>query len=142
MLGGLFLIPLGMWLTIRRERRGEERLEPGWPRIDLNIPHQCNAALIFVIGTTVLLFLSAIGSYEAFHYTESTQFCGQLCHVVMEPEFAAHGDSPHARVVCVECHVGPGADWYVRSKLSGLYQVYAVLTDNYFLGAQNTIIYP
>jgi nitrate/TMAO reductase-like tetraheme cytochrome c subunit len=142
MLGGLLLIPLGMWLTIRRERRGEERLEPGWPRIDLNIPHQRNAALIFVIGTTVLLFLSAIGSYEAFHYTESTQFCGQLCHVVMEPEFAAHGDSPHARVVCVECHVGPGADWYVRSKLSGLYQVYAVLTDNYFLGAQNTIIYP
>ena len=131
MLGGLLLIPLGMWLTIRRERRREERLEPGWPRIDLNIPHQRNAALIFVIGTTVLLFLSAIGSYEAFHYTESTQFCGQLCHVVMEPEFAAHGDSPHARVVCVECHVGPGADWYVRSKLSGLYQVYAVLTDGY-----------
>jgi hypothetical protein len=31
----------------------------------------------------------------------------------------------------VECHVGSGASWYVRSKLSGLHQVYAVLTNSY-----------
>jgi hypothetical protein len=34
-------------------------------------------------------------------------------------------------VRCVDCHVGPGADWYVKSKLSGLYQVYAVAFDKY-----------
>ncbi len=49
----------------------------------------------------------------------------------MKPEFTAHHDSPHARVPCVACHVGPGATWYVRSKLSGTYQVYAVLRHIY-----------
>jgi hypothetical protein len=46
----------------------------------------------------------------------------------MEPEYVAYQESSHERVSCVECHVGSGADWYVKSKLSGLYQVYAVLT--------------
>jgi hypothetical protein len=49
----------------------------------------------------------------------------------MHPEYIAYQNSPHARVTCVQCHVGPGAGWYVRSKLSGLYQVYATLTDIY-----------
>jgi len=49
----------------------------------------------------------------------------------MDPEAITHALSPHARVSCVECHVGPGAGWYVKSKLSGMYQVYAVLTKNY-----------
>jgi hypothetical protein len=31
----------------------------------------------------------------------------------------------------VECHVGPGAGWFVRSKLSGVHQVFAVLLDSY-----------
>ena len=44
----------------------------------------------------------------------------------MKPEYTAYQNSPHAKVACVACHVGEGADWYVRSKLSGLYQVYAV----------------
>src|SRR5512147_2459048 len=49
----------------------------------------------------------------------------------MNPEFTAYRLSPHARVACVDCHVGTGATWYVRSKLSGLRQVYAVLTNSY-----------
>jgi hypothetical protein len=44
----------------------------------------------------------------------------------MKPEYTAYQNSPHAKVACVECHVGSGANWYMRSKLSGLYQVYAV----------------
>jgi hypothetical protein len=131
MIFGLLLIPLGMWQKHRREQKKGERPETGWPRIDLNDRRHRNAAFIFVAGTTILLFASAIGSYEAFHYTESVAFCGTLCHAVMEPEHVAHQTSPHARVACVGCHVGPGADWYVRSKLSGLYQVYAVLTNVY-----------
>jgi hypothetical protein len=31
----------------------------------------------------------------------------------------------------VECHIGPGANWFVRSKLSGLRQVYAVTFHTY-----------
>jgi hypothetical protein len=73
----------------------------------------------------------AWASYQGFHYTESTAFCGQTCHVPMEPEFTAHQDSAHARVPCAECHVGQGAGWYVRSKLSGARQLLAVATGNY-----------
>jgi hypothetical protein len=41
----------------------------------------------------------------------------------MAPEFTAYQQSPHARVACVDCHVGAGATWYVKSKLSGARQV-------------------
>jgi len=71
------------------------------------------------------MLVSAIGSYQSYHYTESVQFCGQACHGVMKPEFVTYSHSPHARVACAECHIGKGATWYVRSKLSGSYQVYA-----------------
>ena len=87
--------------------------------------------MIFITGTIIFLFISAIGSYEAFHYTESTEFCGTLCHSVMQPEYVAYQNSAHAKVKCVACHVGEGADWYVKSKMSGLYQVYAVLANVY-----------
>jgi hypothetical protein len=49
----------------------------------------------------------------------------------MEPEHTAYLNSPHANVSCVECHVGSGASWYVKSKLSGLHQVIAVMTNSY-----------
>ena len=49
----------------------------------------------------------------------------------MKPEFVAYKASPHARVRCVDCHVGPGAGWYVRSKLSGAYQLYSVTFNKY-----------
>ena len=120
MLIGLLLIPAGMLLKIHKERQGITVPETRWPKIDLEEPHHRHAFFIFVIGTGFFLLISAVGSYEAFHYTESTQFCGTLCHRVMEPEHVAHQYSPHARVPCVSCHVGPGADWYMRSKLSGL----------------------
>jgi ferredoxin len=127
---GLILIPLGMWRTARRIRRGEGT-PPREPVIDLNKPQTRRAALIFVVGTVVFLFLSGLGSYKAYHYTDSVLFCGRLCHTVMHPEYTAYQTSPHARVSCAQCHVGPGASWYVKSKLSGLYQVYATLTDRY-----------
>lgn len=129
MIAGLLLIPVGMAVQIRREKKQGITEIPAWPRIDLNDIGHRNAFFIFSIGTTLLLFLSAIGSYEAFNYTESVTFCGTTCHSVMKPEYTAYKHSPHARVPCVECHVGSGASWYVRSKLSGAYQVYATLAD-------------
>ncbi|MCK5277294.1 MAG: NapC/NirT family cytochrome c, partial [Cyclobacteriaceae bacterium] len=129
---GLIIIPVGMTIEVKRRKKRElEYIKKGWPIIDLNVSRYRNAILIFSVGTIVLFILSSIGSYEAFHYTESTEFCGTLCHDVMEPEYVAYQNSPHARVACVACHVGTGADWYMRSKLSGLRQVYAVLTDDF-----------
>lgn len=129
---GLIIIPAGMLIELRgRNKKEKEYLKKEWPVIDLNLSRYRNALLIFGIGTLFLLFLTGVGSYEAFHYTESVEFCGKVCHRVMKPEYTAYQESPHARVACVECHVGSGANWYVRSKLSGLRQVYAVLTDHY-----------
>lgn len=128
---GLILIPIGMIFRMRTIKRYEGDLAPPRLVIDLNNKKHRNAALVFMFGTLVFLILTSIGSYEAFHYTESNQFCGTLCHQVMDPEYSTYQTSAHAKVRCVECHVGPGADWYVKSKLSGLYQVYAVLFDKY-----------
>jgi len=129
---GLVLIPIGMTIEVKRRKKRELKyIEKGWPIIDLNVSSYRNAILIFGSGTFFFIFLTALGSYEAFHYTESVEFCGTLCHEVMEPEHVAYLNSPHARVKCVECHVGEGASWYMRSKLSGLRQVYGVLTNDF-----------
>jgi hypothetical protein len=125
---GLVCIPVGMYL----ERKKVLAHEPNkLPRLDLNDPKHRNAFFIFTISTIVLLFLSTLGSFKAFHITESVEFCGTLCHKVMEPEHTAYQNSPHANVSCVECHVGSGASWYVKSKWSGLHQVYAVATKTF-----------
>lgn len=128
---GLVLIPIGMYRTHKRDKKNNTLKNKMWPSIDLNIAKVRNAAIIFIFGSIFFLLLSALGSYEAFHYTESVEFCGKICHNVMKPEYIAYQNSSHAKVSCVECHVGSGADWYVRSKLSGLYQVYAVTTGNF-----------
>lgn len=128
---GLLLIPLGMWVERSRRRKMLPGEVPRYPRIDLNNPAQRNAFTFFVSFVGVFIILSAVGSYRAYEFTDSVEFCGQLCHKVMHPEFTAYQASPHARVRCVDCHVGPGATWYVRSKLSGARQVYAVLFNKY-----------
>jgi len=123
---GLLLIPIGMYLKVRKEKRLIDENKKGWPIINFNDLRHRNAFMIFSVGSAIFLLASAVGSYEAFHFTESVEFCGKLCHEVMKPEYVAYQSSPHAKVACVGCHVGSGASWYVRSKMSGLYQVYAV----------------
>ena len=102
-----------------------------FPRIDLNIAAQRNSVAFVLSFIVIFVVLSAVGSYRAYEYTDSTQFCGQLCHSVMSPEFTAYQQSPHARVRCVDCHVGSGASWYVRSKLSGTRQVIKTVLHTY-----------
>ena len=128
---GLLMIPIGMFLERKRIITGLIHEANKLPKLDLNDPRHRNAFLIFSITTIILLFFSTLGSFKAYHMTESVEFCGTLCHHVMEPEHTAYRNSPHANVACVECHVGSGASWYVKSKLSGLHQVYAVLTNSY-----------
>jgi nitrate/TMAO reductase-like tetraheme cytochrome c subunit len=128
---GLIMIPLGIVVSRRRLRRelNEEKIR--LPQVDLNNPKHRNAFIVFTVSTLVILCLTIYGSFEAYHLTESVEFCGTLCHKVMEPEHTAYQGSSHANVSCVDCHVGTGASWYVKSKLSGLRQVYAVLTNSY-----------
>jgi len=127
---GMLLIPIGAIVKMRK-RKGLNSPEPGWPSLDLNNKKERKAFFIISIISIVFIIVSAVGSYQAFHYSESVEFCGKLCHSVMEPEYVTYLNSPHAKVKCVECHVGEGADWYVKSKMSGLYQVYAVIFNKY-----------
>ncbi len=131
MIVGLIIIPIGALVRRKKRREAAARGEPPLPRIDLNDPKQRTAFFFFATGTLLLMFLTAIGGYNAFQITESVAFCGKLCHRVMKPEYVTHLHSPHAKIACVQCHVGPGASWYVKSKLSGLYQVYATIFDKY-----------
>jgi len=124
---GLILIPIGMLMKRHRTKEADQR----WPVLDLNNSRQRQKLFLVSVFTFLFLIISAMGSYEAFNYTESIDFCGKLCHKVMEPEYTTYMHSPHARVPCVDCHVGEGANWYVKSKLSGLYQVYSVIFHKY-----------
>ena len=100
-------------------------------RIDLSNSRDRRFLGFFIGGSVVFLLVAAIGSYQTYHFTESVQFCGEACHTVMKPELVTYQHGPHARVACVECHIGSGATWYVKSKLSGSYQLYAVAFDKY-----------
>ena len=128
---GLLLIPLGMALKTRKRKKEGTIPVLDLPILNLNLPHHRNAIIIFIIGTVIFFFLTVLGSYEAYHYTESNKFCGTVCHDLMIPEYTAYQSSPHARVKCAECHIGSGANWYVKSKMSGLYQVYSALAKVY-----------
>ena len=82
------------------------------------------------LGAIVVLIGILIGGIKAYDYTESSQFCGTTCHV-MDPEYTRYLLSPHANVDCAQCHIGPGASFFVRSKIDGLRQVYATIFDTY-----------
>jgi hypothetical protein len=86
---------------------------------------------VFVVATGINALILGIGTYKGVEVMESTAFCGKACHSVMEPEYTTYQRSPHARVSCVECHIGEGADWFVKSKLSGSWQVVSVAFDLY-----------
>jgi hypothetical protein len=130
MLIGIAILIAGIVRENRRERQGKPH-GMHLPTFDLNIPHTRTAFTFFSGGVILLLLFSAFGSFKAYEATDSDQFCGEMCHTVMAPEYTAYQYSPHARVGCVKCHIGPGADWFVRSKLSGAYQVYATLFNKY-----------
>src|SRR5579872_801756 len=127
---GLILIPVGIVLCRRRDReRGQvpASFPPlNWQNTDFR------RLAIFVLATTVLnLIITSQFAYGAVNYMDTTTFCGLTCHRVMDPEYTGHRNSPHARVDCVACHIGPGASWFVRSKLSGTGQVFATLFNTY-----------
>jgi len=127
--GGLGLAVLGIWVRRRQELKRTGSLPA--LRIDFSLPRSRKAFGAFLIGATVFLLLSAVGSYHTYHFTESVQFCGEACHSVMKPELITYRQGSHARVLCAECHIGKGAGWFVKSKLSGTYQVYAVAFNKY-----------
>jgi NapC/NirT cytochrome c family, N-terminal region len=127
--GGLLMIPAGIMLERRRAAKG---LAPRrWPRLDLNDPVHRRGALTVAVLTLVNVLIVSLAAYRGLEFMDSPQFCGQVCHTVMEPEFVAYQEGAHSRVRCVDCHIGPGAPWFVKSKLDGTRQVLAVMRGTY-----------
>jgi nitrate/TMAO reductase-like tetraheme cytochrome c subunit len=126
---GLLLIPVSGYL--RRKKWFKENLNKGNVIIDFGEKSHRKTVLLFLVLSVVNLSVFSLVIYEAYHFTESDFFCGAICHTVMDPEYTAYQRSPHAKVGCVSCHIGSGAEWYVKAKLSGLRQVKAVLDGGY-----------
>jgi len=125
-IGGLVLISFGMFRAWRKRKSGTSK----FPQINLNDKKQRNAAALFVIISVVFVIMTVFGTTEAVHYSESVEFCGTMCHS-MNPEYTAYTHSPHARVRCAECHVGEGADYFVKAKISGMRQLYKTLINEF-----------
>lgn len=132
---GLVLIPIGALIARRRDRKRGVATGPGadlgLPRIDFNNPRTVRVALIIAFLSAVNFVVLGTTSYSGVVYMDSSEFCGKACHSVMEPEYAAYENSPHSRVECTACHIGPGASWFVKSKLSGAWQMFAVTFNTY-----------
>jgi len=123
---GFFLALYGAWRRKRLIASGKWKGQPAGRSF------QTRSVLIGSAVVIVLLVpFVAVTSYEGYHFTDSVEFCGRLCHEPMKPSYTAYQYSPHARVDCASCHIGEGASWFVRSKLSGTRQVFATIFDTY-----------
>jgi len=129
---GLLLMPAGAALERRRARKAAALGEPApaMPVVDLNVPRTRRVVVLVGAATVANVVILAMASYKAVQVMDRPAFCGS-CHSVMDPEVTAYRRSPHARVACVECHIGSGASWFVKSKLSGTWQLVAVVLDLY-----------
>jgi nitrate/TMAO reductase-like tetraheme cytochrome c subunit len=86
------------WQRIRNTFKNFFFPPPGSPRWARVLPYA-------VLGILTLIVLT--GAVFGWEYTNSPQFCGTACHT-MPPEFTSYLISPHARVDCVDCHIGKG----------------------------------
>jgi hypothetical protein len=130
---GLGLVLLGILLEARRRRAGRPPSINATLSIDL-VKLTRRRPVFFIISSTAVatMVVLAVGSglFQMTEMTESNEFCGETCHSVMHPEWIRYAESAHARVKCVECHVGRDAGGYIRSKVSGLERVVAMVTGD------------
>lgn len=133
MVMGLLVIPLACWIHSRHWMKDSlaAELTDKALCIDLSNAKHRKYMIGFLALSVINVSILTIIGYEGYHFTDSPYFCGKLCHQVMEPEYNAYLRSPHAKIRCVECHIGPGVSWFVKAKISGLRQVAAVMTDDF-----------
>ena len=130
LIAGLGMVFFGAWAQRRWMIKHAATVPDKW-RLDFTNPKQRFRIILFGCATLLFIMLSAFGSYQTYHYSESTAFCGQVCHSAMNPEFVTYQRGAHARVDCVQCHVGSGAEYYIKAKINGTHQLIAYTLDNY-----------
>src|SRR5512139_1682006 len=82
-----------------------------------------------MLGLLTLILLTAAA--YGWEFTNSSEFCGTSCHT-MPPEYTSYLVSPHARVACVDCHIGKGfITTRITRKAGDLKHVYATAFKTY-----------
>lgn len=127
---GLLLVVVGAWMQRNYALRHAGDRPDRW---QIDFTNRAQRRVIFTFAAVGVLFvmLSAFGSYETYNYSESTVFCGEVCHKAMGPEYTRYQRGAHARVACVDCHVGQGAEWFIKAKINGTHQLIAYTLNNY-----------
>ncbi|MFC2018609.1 NapC/NirT family cytochrome c [Chloroflexota bacterium] len=98
----------------------------------LGTTRERRAKLLFLVFGGVIATIALIaGGYQLVEFTESVAFCGRICHDIMNPTYTAYTASPHSRVPCADCHIGAGAEFLVKSKISGTRELINTITGNY-----------
>jgi len=130
---GLLLIPWGWYKykkasgrstsQLLRERFSEKETEGS----------RYGARLFRLIAALTLINVVFMGfaAQQMTSFMDQARFCGTACHSVMNPEWITYQVSPHARVECVECHVGEGIGAAVDAKLNGVWQMISVTFNLY-----------
>jgi hypothetical protein len=124
---GLLLMPLGLFLASRRYGGYRRVLE----RVPVEGPRAARLAWAFAFATLANAGILALAAHQGVSYMDSREFCGQMCHTVMQPQYVRYQNSPHARVSCVDCHIGTGAASFIQYKLAGVRQLVRVSTNTY-----------
>jgi len=117
---GLVLIPIGLRQIRKREKAGQP---VSFPVFNFNDPRLRSTALLVVLLTILNLMIVSTATFKGLEVMHSDSFCGGTCHNVMQPEAVAHLNTTHARVYCVDCHIGEGASHFVKAKLRGSAQM-------------------
>ena len=125
---GLFMI--AVWIQVKKAKAKGEKFSFNLS-FDTTDPHYMRNIGIFLGISAVLVILVIYSGTRAYEATDSVNFCGETCHEVMSPQFITYQNSAHARVPCVECHIGPGASFYVKAKIDGMRQLYAMAANSY-----------
>jgi nitrate/TMAO reductase-like tetraheme cytochrome c subunit len=127
---GIGLVFFGAWAQRRWAIKHATTAPDKW-RLDFSSPTQRRFLVLFGAGALGFIMLSAFGSYQTYHYSESVQFCGEVCHRAMNPEFVTYQRNAHAHVDCVDCHIGSGAKWFIKAKLNGTHQLITYTLNSY-----------
>ncbi len=123
----VFLGVVLIFVGARRQRAAGHRALT----VDFNDPVHRRTVLAALTGFLLLSLLYAFAGYKAYEFTESETFCGTMCHKVMGPESRSHAFSVHAEIPCVDCHVGPGAKYFLLYKLRGTKELLDLILDRY-----------
>ena len=130
---GLILIPIG-WAKLKRDTGNTtaQLLSVNFDTFDIKPAFAGSNIFVILTALTLLNVIFLVGaSIRTMHFMDSSYFCGNACHAVMHPEWETYQTSPHARVSCVECHVGEGVGALIDSKLNGVWQMVSASLDLY-----------